>query len=104
MRCLHSHKILHRDLKTGNILVDDNFYPKLCDFDFSIKATDVVNGDTNIGTLMFMAPEMLDEDAEKSFPIDVFSFAITVSRILTCELFFFWRQKHQTFYIYLKNL
>ena len=36
MRYLHLHNILHRDLKLENVLVDENYYPKVCDFGLSI--------------------------------------------------------------------
>lgn len=35
MRYLHAHGIIHRDFKPENILVDLNYYPRVCDFGFS---------------------------------------------------------------------
>ena len=32
MKHLHSNKIVHRDLKTANILLDSNLHVKICDF------------------------------------------------------------------------
>ena len=37
MKYLHSNNILHRDLKTDNILMDDFLCPKIADFGLSIK-------------------------------------------------------------------
>lgn len=35
MKYLHENKIIHQDLKPTNILIDDDFYPRVCDFGFS---------------------------------------------------------------------
>lgn len=35
MEYLHSLQIVHRDLKPDNILLDENFYPYICDFGLS---------------------------------------------------------------------
>jgi len=77
--------IIHRDLKTSNLLIDDNFQIKLCDFGLSqIKSTEFLKdgADGAKGTPLWMAPEVLSGKPfnEKA---DVYSFGIVLWEILT---------------------
>jgi len=83
---LHSGKppVLHRDLKSANILLDESYTAKLADFGLSrLKA--VRSGMTgNCGTVQWMAPEVLmNEDYAE--PADVFSYGIILWEMLTKE-------------------
>jgi hypothetical protein len=83
---LHSGEppVLHRDLKSANILLDESYTAKLADFGLSrLKA--VRSGMTgNCGTVQWMAPEVLcNEDYAE--PADVFSFGIILWEMLTKE-------------------
>lgn len=44
MKYLHSKNIVHADLKPANVLLDENFYPKLSDFGLSIIISNKVLG------------------------------------------------------------
>ncbi|EAR90768.2 tyrosine kinase domain protein (macronuclear) [Tetrahymena thermophila SB210] len=83
---LHSSKppIIHRDLKSLNVLVDDNFRCKLTDFGWTrVKPQD--NYMTNkIGTYQWMAPEVIKAFyyTEKA---DVFSYSIILWEIASRE-------------------
>lgn len=56
---LHKSKIAHRDLKSLNILLDENFKVKLCDFGLATKFDDLNTGTQQYsGTPTYMAPEI----------------------------------------------
>jgi serine/threonine protein kinase len=84
MAYLHSGKppILHRDLKSANILLDDSYTAKVCDFGLSRLKAQERSMTGNCGTVQWMAPEVLANQAynEKA---DVFSYGIIVWELLS---------------------
>ena len=65
-------KIIHGDLKAGNVLVDGRFRAKISDFGLSAKKK--VSGAT--GTPYWMAPELLRNESGNTAESDVYSFGI----------------------------
>ncbi|KAM3400217.1 hypothetical protein ACQJBY_005227 [Aegilops geniculata] len=77
--------IIHRDIKTENILLDVNYLPKIFDFGFSKSIHDgesLIEDDSIQGTLGYLAPESLME-GEYSFKSDIFSFGVVIINLLT---------------------
>ena len=90
MKYLHSQNIIHRDLKPGNVLLDEDYYPRICDFGIS-KLSDNDSGlsgikmSTNTGTLYYMAPEIIAEQ-EYNYKVDVYSYSLIVYELITGNL------------------
>jgi serine/threonine protein kinase len=62
---LHAEKILHRDLKSLNVLLDNHFHASLTDFGLSKIKAETHNTMTKdghpVGTPAWMAPELIDQ-------------------------------------------
>ncbi len=71
---LHAHELLHRDLKSMNILLDAEGRAKLCDFGLSALKSEVKET-KEVGTTLWNAPEVLQGKAATSAS-DLYSFAV----------------------------
>ncbi|KAM6907013.1 serine/threonine-protein kinase 10 [Xenentodon cancila] len=87
---LHSMKIIHRDLKAGNILLMLDGDIKLADFGVSAKNTKTLQRrDSFIGTPYWMAPEVVMcetmKDAPYDYKADIWSLGITLIELAQIE-------------------
>lgn len=83
---LHSKGYIHRDIKTSNFFVDDLWRIKLGDFGECTKIrTQASNGArmTVLGTVAYMAPEIVRADKYYSEAVDIYGLGITMCEILS---------------------
>ena len=84
MKYVHFRKVIHRDLKPTNILVDSDGTIKICDFGISklmsIEEQTLTRG---IGTQKFMAPEIINEEEKYDEKVDVYSFGVVAYFMLS---------------------
>ncbi|KAF2287915.1 hypothetical protein GH714_003184 [Hevea brasiliensis] len=88
MNCLHASipTIVHRDLKSPNLLVDKNWNVKVCDFGLSrLKHNTFLSSKSTAGTPEWMAPEVLRNEPSNE-KCDVYSFGVILWELATLRL------------------
>ncbi|CAG9462696.1 unnamed protein product [Pedinophyceae sp. YPF-701] len=93
---LATRNVIHRDLKPENILIGGDGYLKLCDFGYAIVPSDQQRPVTRLGTVEFMAPEVVTSGVHPTtgnvlprdlrtpygFACDVWSYGVTIFELL----------------------
>ncbi|WOG83111.1 hypothetical protein DCAR_0102285 [Daucus carota subsp. sativus] len=85
MEYLHSQGVIHRDLKSNNLLLNDEMRVKVADFGTSCLETQTQESKGNMGTYRWMAPEMIKEKPYTR-KVDVYSFGIVLWELTTALL------------------
>ncbi|KAH7430530.1 hypothetical protein KP509_08G002700 [Ceratopteris richardii] len=85
MDYLHQNNIIHRDLKSANLLLDDNEVVKVADFGVARFQSQSGAMTAETGTYRWMAPEVISH-LPYNHKVDIFSFGVVLWELLTGKL------------------
>jgi serine/threonine protein kinase len=80
---MHGKNVIHRDLKLGNIFLDQHMNLKIADF--GLAAQILYDGErkkTICGTPNYIAPEILSGKAGHSFEVDIWAYGVIMYTLL----------------------
>ncbi|XP_011299586.1 mitogen-activated protein kinase kinase kinase 13 isoform X2 [Fopius arisanus] len=85
MAYLHAHKIVHRDLKSPNVLIGQGEVVKISDFGTSRELIEKSTRMSFAGTVAWMAPEIIRNEpcSEK---VDIWSYGVVLWELLSGEV------------------
>lgn len=104
---IHSHNIVHRDIKLENILLNDSKNPydiKIIDFGISGLLSDIGGDNIHAGTMAYSPPEIISKANLASSPkIDIWGLGVVLYLLLTKRFPFYGENDYLTFQSIIKD-
>lgn len=90
LQYLHDNDVIHRDIKSDNILLGLDGVVKITDFGYSASMTNKAGGAAKkrtsvVGTTFWMAPEVIESEGEYDTKADVWSLGVMVLEMVEGE-------------------
>ena len=83
LKYLHNHRVIHRDLKLGNLFISEKMEIKVGDFGLATKLEfDGERKRTVCGTPNYIAPEILEGKTGHSYEVDVWSLGVIMYTLI----------------------
>lgn len=83
LKYMHAHRIIHRDLKLGNLFLNDKMEVKVGDLGLATKLDfDGEKKRTICGTPNYIAPEVLEGKAGHSYEVDIWSLGVIIYTLI----------------------
>ena len=83
LKYMHTHRVIHRDLKLGNFFLSDKMEIKIGDFGLATRLEfDGEKKRTICGTPNYIAPEVLDGKQGHSYEVDIWSLGVIIYTLI----------------------
>ena len=84
LRYLHKNKVIHRDLKLGNLFLSESLQVKVGDFGLAARLkSHCEKRHTVCGTPNYLAPEVLNSSKGHSYEVDIWSLGVVLFALVT---------------------
>jgi polo-like kinase 1 len=83
LKYLHSHRVIHRDIKLGNLFISSKMEIKVGDFGLATKLDfDGEKKRTICGTPNYIAPEVIEGKVGHSYEVDIWSLGVVIYTLI----------------------